>query len=318
MSLAIATSRAVIAQHSKSFALASRLLPTEGRDEASIVYAYCRRADDAVDLVPASQQGLAVARLRRELDAVYSGEALAEPVLAAFQSVVRSRKIPREYPDELLCGMEMDAVGTTYENQTTLLSYCFRVAGTVGLMMSHVMGVRDPAALLHAAHLGMGMQLTNIARDVGEDWQRGRLYLPRDLLAAAGAPDIGARLGEAQMGEALLPSQARFPGEARRAAGEVTLDLLRRADDFYRSGDEGIAYLSFRSAIAVRTARLVYADIGRIVRAQKGDPWAARAVVSTPRKLWLACVAFGKTRPSAPFTPAPLERPLGFCDVVPV
>lgn len=306
MTLAVTTSRAIIAHHSKSFALASKLLPPEGRDEASIVYAFCRRADDAVDLVPEKEQARAVASLRRELDGIYAGEAPSDPILAAFQDVVRRRNIPREYPEELLAGMEMDAAGTVYESYATLLSYCYRVAGTVGLMMSHVMGVRRAEALRHAAHLGMAMQLTNICRDVGEDWGRGRLYLPRDLLAAAGAPDLRSFLGEP------------LPKSARRSIALVTSELLRRAASLYASGDEGIPYLSWRSAIAVRTARLVYADIGRVVLAQNADPFAPRAVVGKGRKLMLAVRALFETRVPPPFEPARLERSVGFCDVVPV
>ncbi|MET0595962.1 MAG: phytoene/squalene synthase family protein, partial [Polyangiaceae bacterium] len=227
-------------------------------------------------------------------------------ILAAFQDVVRRRNIPREYPEELLAGMEMDADGTVYGSYATLLSYCYRVAGTVGLMMSHVMGVRHAGALRHAAHLGMAMQLTNICRDVGEDWGRGRLYLPRDLLAAAGAPDLRSYLGEP------------LPTSARASIAAVTRELLRRAESLYQSGDLGIPYLSFRSAIAVRTARLVYADIGRVILAQKADPFAPRAFVGKGRKLMLALRALFETRVPPSFEPARLEQSVGFCDVVPV
>jgi phytoene synthase len=202
--------------------------------------------------------------------------------------------------------MEMDAACTVYGSYATLLSYCYRVAGTVGLMMSHVMGVRQAGALRHAAHLGMGMQLTNICRDVGEDWERGRLYLPSDLLAAAGAPSLRSFLGQP------------LPVSARGAIAAVTKELLRRAEALYRSGDEGIPYLSWRSAIAVRTARLVYADIGRVILAQRADPFAPRAVVGKGRKLALAVRAFLRTRVPLSFEPARLERSVGFCDVVPV
>ena len=307
MNLAVMQSRAVIAHHSKSFALASRLLPAEGRDDASIVYAWCRRADDAVDLVPLADQPRAVALLNHELAAIYAGEVQADPVLAAFQAIVRARRIPRTYPAELLAGMEMDAVGTVYRSYATLLSYCFRVAGTVGLMMSHVMGVRHEAALRHAAHLGMAMQLTNICRDVAEDWQRGRLYLPDDLLHAGGASSIRARLGDVGP-----------PIEAREPVARVTRELLRRAEEFYRSGDEGLPYLSWRSAVAVRTARLVYADIGRVILARGADPFAPRAVVSKARKWMLAFRALVLTRAHRSFAPARLDETLGFSDVVPV
>jgi phytoene synthase len=308
MTDALLASRASIALHSKSFALASRLLPNDGRDEAAVVYAWCRRADDAIDLAPPSDQARSVTRLRRELENIYDGEAQADPILAAFQAVALHHRVPRVYPEELLAGMAMDADGTAYGSYDEVLSYCFRVAGTVGLMMSHVMGVRDPAALKHAAHLGMAMQLTNICRDVHEDWQRGRLYLPDDCLAAGGASDLRARLG------------GDLPAEACGAVASATRELLCRADDLYASGDRGIPLLSFRCAWAVRTARLVYADIGRVILARDADPFAPRAAVGTARKLRLVLRAFNMTLGLVPhlFERALLDGELGFHDVLPV
>jgi len=305
---ALAASRASIALHSKSFALASRLLPSDGRDEAAVVYAWCRRADDAIDLAAPSDQARSVTRLAYELESIYDGEAQADPILAAFQAVALHHRVPRVYPEELLAGMAMDADGTVYGSYTQLLSYCFRVAGTVGLMMSHVMGVRNPAALKHAAHLGMAMQLTNICRDVHEDWQRGRLYLPDDMLAERGAFDLRARLG------------GDLPAEARGAVASATRQLLGRANDFYVSGDRGIPLLSLRCAWAVRTASLVYADIGRVILARDADPFAPRAVVGTTRKLRLALRALHMTLGRVPrrFDRALLDGALGFHDVLPV
>jgi len=303
---ALVQSRASIALHSKSFALASRFLASDERDEAAVVYAWCRRADDAVDLVPPSEQRYAVARLGYELAAIYDGEAQADPILAAFQAVVGRRQIPSAYPGELLAGMAMDAEGTAYDSYDTLLSYCFRVAGTVGLMMSHVMGVRHPVALKHAAHLGMAMQLTNICRDVHEDWQRARLYLPDDWLTVAGQPDLRARLG------------GPLPPQACRAVASVTCELLRRAETLYASGNCGIPLLSLRSALSVRAASLVYADIGRTILARDADPFAPRAVVGTGRKLRLMLRALTMTLGQVPrrFERASLDRSLGFHDVI--
>ena len=132
---ALAISRRIIAHHSKSFSLASRLLPPEVRDRAVVVYAWCRRADDAVDLAPAAQAPEALENLQRELDVVYDGGELQDPILAAFRHVTQTCKIPRHYPQELLEGLAMDATGTDYDGMPRLLQYCYRVAGTVGLMM---------------------------------------------------------------------------------------------------------------------------------------------------------------------------------------
>lgn len=308
MTTSIVACKASIEQHSASFALAARLLPPRLGAEAAVAYAFCRRADDAIDLVPEERQPAALARLRTELDAVYAGEALADPVLAAFQDVVLRRGVPREYPDALLDGMEMDVLSATYPDDDSLLVYCFRVAGTVGLMMSHILGVRSPEALRYAAHLGMAMQLTNVCRDVAEDWERGRLYVPRSLLTGVAPSELVPEPGRP------LPDAARAP---LARAMELLLD---RADGLYRSGDRGIPLLSFRSAVAVRTARRVYSDIGRVIRMRGCDPCAPRAVVSRGRKTRLAVGAFFESLLDVParFQSAPLHGAVGFHDVVPV
>jgi len=181
---------------------------------------------------------------------------------------VRERAIPRRYPDELLAGMAMDVHGTSYREIDDLIAYAYRVAGVVGLMMAHVFGVSDDRALRHAAHLGIAMQLTNVCRDVAEDWTRGRLYLPDALLAKHGAGGLAAHVGEP------LPASARAPIAATVA------DLLALADRFYRSGDRGVRALPWRAAIAVRAARSVYAAIGRRIARATG-----RAFVPMPIKL---------------------------------
>ena len=176
---------ATIAQHSKSFALAAKLLPAAARDDAAVVYAWCRRADDAIDLAPPADQPDALARLYDELAAIDAGAAMPG-VPRAFAAVVGIRQIPLAYPRALLDGMAMDVADTRYRTFDDLFAYCYRVAGVVGLIMCHVMGVRDDRALVPAVHLGIGMQLTNVCRDVAEDWDRGRLYLPDELLARHG------------------------------------------------------------------------------------------------------------------------------------
>jgi len=275
-----AACRDVIARHSRSFDLAARLLPPARRDEVAALYAWCRTCDDAVDLAPPGTEAGALAALRERLAAVYGDAPLGDPLLRCFREVVRRRGIPLEYPHELLAGMEMDVAHATYESVDDLLVYCWRVAGTVGLMMCHVMGVSDDRAAPPAAHLGIAMQLTNVCRDVVEDWERGRLYLPQEILGA-----WGPRLREAGRGTSRpLP----LPAEARGALAAAARRLLALADRYYASADAGLAWLEPRSALAVRTARLVYAEIGRRIEARGCDVLQGRAVVSGGRKLVLA------------------------------
>ena len=148
-----------IRKHSKSFSLASRVLPSDARAHAVALYAWCRRADDAVDLVAPDRQGPALEALRSELHGVYAADTLADPVLALlFQVTAIERRVPRRYAEDLLEGMEMDVRGQRYDTMEQLLTYCYHVAGCVGLMMCHVMGLRRERALPRAAHLGMAMQ----------------------------------------------------------------------------------------------------------------------------------------------------------------
>jgi 15-cis-phytoene synthase len=264
-----------LAEHSKSFALAGRLLPEQQRRDAAVLYTYCRLADDSIDLAPPEAQPEALAELRRALDSVYRGEAQQDLRLRAFQELVQRRSLPREYPEQLLSGMQMDAEGAEYRTLNELFLYCHRVAGVVGLMMCHVLGLSDARARRNAAHLGIAMQLTNICRDVAEDWQRGRLYLPLQMLRECGDESLsGPRLGP-------------LPHAARDALAAVTRRLLGEADRFYRSGDAGIPALPFRAAFSVRAARLIYSAIGRRILRRDYDAYSMRAVVPHGQKLRL-------------------------------
>ena len=194
--------REVIRRHSKSFALAARLLPPQARRRAEALYVWCRAADDRIDeAADQAEAETALHELRAEVAEVYAGRPVTTPVADALRRAVAACDIPREYPLELLAGFEMDVCGTRYATADELLLYCHRVAGVVGWMMCHALGVTDDAGLAHAGHLGIGMQLTNIARDVAEDWSRGRLYLPAEWLPRV--PQSGEPLTDAACGPAV-------------------------------------------------------------------------------------------------------------------
>lgn len=265
--------------HSKSFSLASRLLPREVRDRAVAVYAWCRRADDAIDLAGERGQRETLSLLRAELDEIYDGRTARDPALRMFQHAVQERGIPKRYPEDLLLGMEMDVLGRRFDTTGPLLHYCYCVAGSVGLMMCHVMGVKDEAAMRNAAHLGMAMQLTNICRDVEEDWERYRLYIPESLLARCGFPDLAAWLG------------GPFPEEAKEPVAVAISRLLDEADRYYASGEAGLSALSWRCSLAIRTASQVYSSIGERIRGVDCDPLAGRAIVPRKQKLALTAAA---------------------------
>ena len=263
----VALARRTLAEKSKSFALAGRLLPADVLDDMAILYAWCRHVDDAIDLVPPDEREAALARLRAELDDAWS-ERGTLPLLTAFGDLARRRRMPREYADELLAGMEMDVRRVRYETLADLALYCHRVAGVVGLMACHVLGIADESALRRAAHLGIAMQLTNVSRDVEEDLADGRVYLPRELV------------GE------LTTVPAPGTAERERVASAVR-SLLDEADRYYRSADDGLAALDARAALGIRVARRVYSAIGDVLRARGADPFLGRAFVPTWKKLWL-------------------------------
>ena len=277
-----------IAAGSKSFALAARLLPRRCRSGALVVYAWCRRADDAIDQSPPAARPAALAALHGELDRLAAGGGAGDPAVDAFGAVARATAMPLHYPRELLAGMRMDLERASYDEVRPLLRYCYRVAGTVGLMMAHVMGLRDDAALHAAARLGMAMQLTNICRDVVEDWELGRLYLPHSLLEPAQLGHLPALLG------------GPFPRAAAAALRPVVARLLALAAAFYRSAEPGFAALPWRAALSIRAARGIYAAIGGRIRAAGCDVTAGRAVVPLAGKLTAAAGAAWAAAREAP------------------
>ena len=297
---ALAQCRWMIRKGSKSFSLAAKLFDSETRDAAFFLYGWCRYCDDQVDDAgkTASQDELVkrIKALKEDTAAAFSFAEQREPVFVALQYIVHRYGIPAHYALELIEGMAMDARGTRYNSLKELLLYCYRVAGTVGLMMSHVMGLRDESALKHAADLGIGMQLTNIARDIIEDAAMGRIYLPLSWLQ-----------------EAQIPAAEVAAPEYREKLAMLSLRLLREADRYYRSGDAGLWYLSFRSACAVSAARQVYSEIGSLLLRKGARAWDQRIYVTGSLKLWvviqgvLSLLRSVPGRLSRPWFPAPLR-----------
>jgi phytoene synthase len=254
---------------SKSFFAASRILPTRVRAPSIALYAFCRLADDAVDLAP--EPAGAVDVLKNRLGCLYAGAPADIAADRAFSTVVHRYGIPPALPLALLEGFEWDTAGRRYETLSGLYDYAARVAGTVGAMMALIMGARSQTALARACDLGVAMQLTNIARDVGEDARAGRLYLPLSWLREAGI-DPDRWLQDPVFSPAL--------------AGVVTR-LLEAADLLYRRAEQGIGSLQRDCRPAIMGARLVYAEIGREIERAGLDTVNRRAVVGGRRKLAL-------------------------------
>ena len=283
--------RALLQENSRTFFAASLLLPKAVREPSLALYAFCRVADDAVDL-QADKHG-AVADLTDRLARLYEGRPSAASADRAFADVATRFAIPREIPQALIEGFAWDAEFRRYETLNDLYDYAVRVAGTVGVMMALLMGARSPSALARACDLGVAMQLSNIARDVGEDAVEKRLFLPLQWLRAEGIDR-----------DLWLDKPSFTP-----ALGRVVQRLLNAADKLYERVGQGIAELPTACRPGIGAARTLYQEIGRQVERNGLDSVTQRAVVSGRRKA--ALLSRGLVLPqdrSGSVTPAPLDQ----------
>ncbi|WP_019954352.1 15-cis-phytoene synthase [Yoonia vestfoldensis] len=257
----------MIRHGSLSFHAASKLLPASIRDPALALYAFCRLADDEVD--EGTHQAGAVLRLQERLDLAYAGRPRNAPEDRAFAAIIEEFDMPRALPEALLEGLAWDAAEYRYTTLSGVRDYSARVASTVGAMMCVLMRVRDPDALARACDLGVAMQLTNIARDVGEDARMGRIYLPLDWLAEAGIDPLNF-------------VRDPLPSDAVRS---MVKRLLAEADRLYLRSESGINVLPLKARTGIWAARLIYAGIGKQVRQNGYDSITMRAHTSVTQKL---------------------------------
>lgn len=264
---AATAARESIRRHSRSFSFASRLLPAATRSDVERLYAWCRWCDDGVDAAASPAAAAAfVERATGDLRLIAAGgePAAAESVWLA--ALVQRHELSIPAAEALLAGMQSDLTPAADFHEDDLMRYCFRVAGAVGVLMCPLLGLRDRRFLPHAAALGMGMQLTNIARDVAEDWRRSRCYLPVEWTGG------------------LRPSGAAPAAERVRSGVRHVLDV---ADGFYAAGDSGIAALDADARLAVRAASSIYRAIGTRIRRRGYRVLEERARVSAVGKLAL-------------------------------
>ena len=283
-------------RHARTFRLATRLFPAEPARTVTGVYAFCRFTDDLVD-EPRGNPGPDRVRARLEAwraltEAAWEGDETGVPLLDRVIGGAERAGVSRRYPMALLDGVAMDLERTTYRDWTDLERYTFGVAGAVGGWLTQGFGIHDEGLLECAHALGHAMQLTNIARDVGEDWERGRIYVPLDLLEAHG-------LEPAAFGT-LVRRGAAVPG----AYVGVVEAVLARADGHYARAWPGIRALPGWYRRPVAAAAASYRGIHDEIRRNGHDNFGRRAHTSKPRKLWLSAVGMvralhGTTRPTA-------------------
>lgn len=261
--------RNVIRTGSLSFHAASKLLPTSVRDPALALYAFCRLADDEVD--EGFEKGKAVIALQERLDLAYAGRPKDAPEDRAFAAIVEQFDMPRALPEALLEGLAWDAVERRYHTLSEVREYSSRVASAVGAMMCVLMRVRDADALARACDLGVAMQLTNIARDVGEDARAGRIYLPLDWLAEEG-----------------MNVQDFFDApEATPEVRRMVQRLLAEARRLYIRSEAGISALPVGARTGIFAARYIYDGIGGALRRNNHDSISFRARTTKAQKIKL-------------------------------
>ncbi|MFI9562769.1 phytoene/squalene synthase family protein [Streptomyces rishiriensis] len=282
--------RRLNARHGKTYFLATRLLPVERRPAVHALYGFARWADDIVDSldpgIPARRRAADLARLHERLQRGLREESSAEPVVLALADTARRYGIDHGHFGDFMASMRSDLEVTDYPTYDDLRTYMHGSAAVIGLQMLPVLGSVVPReeAAPHAAALGVAFQLTNFLRDVGEDLDRGRVYLPADLLAAHGVDR-----------ELLLWSRGTGRRDPRVTAALRAFEDLTRG--VYREAAPGIAMLEPVSRPCIRTAFVLY---GGILDAVAADGYAVlhrRAVV--PRRRRAAVAADGLMRLAA-------------------
>jgi phytoene synthase len=263
--------RQITAYFAKSFYLSASLLPPEKRWATYAVYGFCRYADNLID----KQRNRAAAEILREVEfleaelrtAYRTGES-EHPILRPFIVVAQRCEIPLEYPLDLLRGVQMDIQNARYKNFDELYVFCYRVAAVVGLMMTHILGYENDAAFGYAEKLGVAMQLTNILRDIKEDKEMGRIYLPLDELHAHDCCENNV------FNERLTP-----------AFRELIKFQVDRAHSYYQAANAGIAILKADSRFAIYSASRIYRGILKRLEARNYNPFLGRVYVPKHRKL---------------------------------
>jgi len=259
------------ASSGSSFYYSFLFLPPERRRAITALYAFCREVDDVVD--ECADTAVARTKLawwRSEIAATFAGSA-QHPVAQALTPVVGAFKLPQNRFQDIIDGMEMDLRYNRYPDFATLQSYCYRVAGVVGLMAAEIFGYRDPATLRYAEKLGTAFQLTNIIRDVGEDARRGRVYLPLDELGRFGisATDI-VHLRDS---------------DALRRLIEFQID---RAEQFYVQAFASLPLQDRKSQRPGLVMAAIYQSVLKEIRDGGCKVLHRRTSLTPIRKLWIA------------------------------
>lgn len=294
---AIAYAKAQTAFHSKSFYLSTQFLPKEKRLPTFALYSFCRYADNIVDNPrnrTVDELTAEIEYLKYELAVAYRSGESEHPILKAFIPSALAYNIPLRYPLELLDGVKLDLLKNRYQSFAELYQFAYAVAGVVGIMMSYIIGFSDPAALNYAEKLGVAMQLANILRDIQEDKNMNRIYLPLDEVRQFG-----------------LDEKDFFKETFNDAMRQLVKYQVERAHRFFIEADNGIPMLSRDGRFAVKAASRIYRGILSEIEKRDYNPFLGRVFVPQSRKFAILLQEFLRTnlfqrRQTSPVFPQPV------------
>ncbi len=276
--------------YSKSFTIATRMLPRDKRWPVYALYGFCRYADNLIDK-PRLRSNDEVLHeincLREEIKIAYRTGESEHPVLSAFIYIAKKYNIPPHYPDEFLQGVAMDKKKSRYKTFDDLYVFCYRVAGIVGLMMTYVLGYQSDNAFAYAEKLGVAMQLTNILRDIQEDKNMGRIYIPQEHLKKYSVCEdeiINEKMSD-NLGNLM----------------KYEIGLARK---FYNDSAPGIPLLNKNVRFAISSATKIYGGILGQIEKNHYNPFIGRVYVSKLNKLGILMTERCKTS----FNPIPRDR----------
>lgn len=256
----------VTAEHSKSFHFASALLPEEKRSAVRALYAFCRTVDDIVDEATDDERETRLEYWRRMIDT--GSFADHDLTAAAWGDTLTRYHIPRHYAHQLIDGVHRDLFQSRYQTFEELATYCYGVASTVGLMSMYIVGFKNNTAVPYAIKLGVALQMTNILRDVGEDFRNGRLYLPREELAFYG-------IREQDIAEGRITDQWR----------QFMKFQIERTRQLYEESWAGVKLLEREGQLAIGAASVFYQGILEDIEKHDYDVFTRRASLSAMGKL---------------------------------
>ena len=280
--------RQITAKYAKTFYPGTLLMPEAKRRAMWAIYAWCRRTDELVDGAQAAiTTPETLDEWEEQLESVFADNPVDDPDVALVDTLARFRMDIEPFRD-MIAGQRMDLYRSRYETFEELNLYCYRVAGTVGLMSTAVMGVDTSQYTAawnrhkdiyipteEAIALGIASQLTNILRDVGEDGRRGRIYLPLEELALFNYTE-----------------QDLLKGVVDERWRQLMRFQIQRARKFYQAAEKGISALSPDSRWPVWTALMLYQKILDVIERNQYDVFRQRAFVPGPQKLMYLPVAW--------------------------